>query len=140
MPVATDLEAALPAAFVAGLTQVTVVGQVYVDRVERVESNAVAVYIATPDSFELTDGGLADPELRRVYTVRIEKQAGTKGDLEEFAREAIRHFHGKRSPNVTGLRRMLVEAVVGDLFPEEGPAVAVLFDLVALTREPQTTG
>ena len=142
MSLGTLLKANLPTAFNTALTQVTGVGQVYVARKPRLAVGTVEVWIRPPLSFgqDLAGGGLAEPQVRWPYRVRIEKSGGDEDDLEEFVRESFVHFHTKRTPNVAGLRHMLIENVVHDLHPGSGPVVACAFDLVAISREPISTG
>lgn len=141
MGVASDLKLALPGEFTTALTQVTAASQVTVDRDQPAPPvTAVAVWVRPPTTIEVTPGGLAEPEFRRPYFCRIEKAGGDDDDLEEFAQEVLRHFDGKKRPvSVTGLRHMLVEDLVTDVHPGEEAAVAMTFNLVAVSREPVTT-
>jgi len=138
----TRLVAAFPAEFQTAISQVTLGTQmVYTAREARTLVRTLEVHIRPPTSIEVDQGmgGIGEPQILWRYSVRIEKASGDDTDLDEFSREAFVHFHGKRAPDVPGLRHMRVENIVADINPEEGPAVAIVFDLVAVTREPITT-
>lgn len=142
MSVHTLLVTAFPAAFVAALTQVTNVNQVYTARKSRLATATVEVWIqpVVVPEVDVDGGGFAEPQMLWRYLCRVEKANGGDTDLEEFTREILRHFHGARRPNVAGLRHMRVENMTTDSSPTETPTVAILFDLVAVTREPISTG
>lgn len=135
--------AALPASFASALTQATS-DDVDVDRVPQRPMRDVHVWVRPPLGWEPDGGGVAAAQVRRVYQVTIAKRGGDGDDLAEFAQEVTAYFHGTRRPNVTGLRRVLVEAMSSDLeddqfgAPNKTAHVAVRFNLVAVTREPVT--
>lgn len=141
MTVGTDLKTAFPAEFENALSNV-VAADVEIDRDPPSPPRDYQVWIRPPTDFEFPLGGASEPEARRIYRVRVSKRGGDEDDLEAFAQEVTRHFHGARRPNVAGLRRMLIENLVADSGGEYGNEWLnpyIEFDLVALTREAVTS-
>lgn len=126
---ASGLETLLPAATIAAVGAapggLTLEAQVYVSRKPRAAPSATSpqAWWRPLDPVAL-EGGLGSARRGYVYELTIEKAGGTEAEMRAWV-QALAAKDGYRWPLATGLWAAFVEALVVDLHPKEGTAVAV---------------